>query len=386
VRIVVVTVEPPDPFGNAASRWFYVLFRGLVERGHDVTMLSTYGQVASRDRALELFPRSRFDLRCFAVAGEPGLRGKLTSAVRPFSYLFSRELHDEARRVLARPFDVLHLEQLWSGWLGWDYADRALLNVHYLYSSDLLGIRSHGVYDGLRRRATFRAERAILQHFPHLATLTERLAADVRRLSQRTPQLIPLGIDTSLYDFNAQDPEGPLTLGLVGNFSWQPTHRAGVRLLTELWPRVKARVPEARLLLVGRNAEKLMRAHAQDPTIEIHENVPDILPYFRRIHTLLYAPEHGSGTKVKVQESMALGIPVVTNTDGAEGIPATDGQQLAIADDNAGLVERAVELLQNPGLRRERRERARLLVEDVFGPQRALDAVERAHAHLSTRA
>lgn len=381
MRIVIVTVEPPDPFGNAASRWFYVLFRGLVERGHDVTCLSTYSTTVSRDRALDLFARPDYDLRCFRVEEGRGVRGKLATAVRPYSYLFSHDLKREAERVLAQPFDVLHLEQLWSGWLGWRHAPRALLNVHYLYSADLLGIRPHGLYDAVRRRAALRAERTILRHFPHLATLTERLVGDVERLAGRRPALIPLGLDASLYEFNGEDPTGPLTLGLIGNFSWQPTHRAGVRLLAELWPAVRSRVPEAKLLIVGRDAEQRMRPHAP-PDVEIHENVPDIMPYFRRLHALLYAPEHGSGTKVKVQEAMALGVPVVTNTDGAEGIPAIDGHELGLADDNAGLVERAVALLEHAQLRRERRLHARALVERVFGPEQTLSAVESAYRAL----
>lgn len=384
MRIVLVTIEPPDPFGNAASRWFYVLLRGLVERGHDVTCLSTCSKPDSRQRAMELFPSGRYDLRCFDVQPEGGLRGKLASAARPYSYVFSRSMRAAAAQVLQRPFDVLHLEQLWSGWLGWRQAQRALLNVHYLYSADLQGIRPRDPYDALRRHAALRAERSILRRFPHLATLTERLVADIERTGGKVPAIIPLGIDTSLYPFTDDDPEGPLTLGLVGNFSWQPTHRAGVRLLKHLWPAVKARMPEARLLVVGRDAERRMRPHAS-AEVEIHENVPDILPYFKRLHVLLYAPEHGSGTKVKVQEAMALGVPVVTNTDGAEGIPATDARELAIADDDAGLVERALALLQDDGLRRARRREARALVERAFGPDVTLSAVEAAYARLCAR-
>lgn len=385
VRIVVITIEPPDPFGNAASRWFYVLFKGLVERGHEVTLLSSYRDEESRAHALEHFPAPHYDLRCFPTGGQGGLRGKLESAVRPYSYVFSPAMRSEAARLLAQPFDVLHLEQLWSGWLGWRHAQKAILNIHYLFSQDLRGIRAKGTYDALRRQATFLAERRILKHFPHLATLTPRLVEEVRRLGGPTPALIPLGIDPALYSFSADDPLGPPTLGLIGNFAWQPTHRAGVRLLTELWPRIKALLPDTRLLIVGRDAERFMRPHVRDPEVELHENVPDILPYFRRMHTLLYAPEHGTGTKVKVQESMALGIPVVTNTDGAEGIPAHDGIELAMADDNDGLVERTVALLRDSELRRHRRVAARALLEKAFGPAATLPAVEAAYAALLPR-
>lgn len=383
MRIVVVTIEPPDPFGNPASRWYYVLFRGLVELGHDVTVLSACSDLASSERAEKLFPRPKYDLRCFRVGVHRGALGKLRSAWQPYSYVFSPDFRAEFEAQCQAGYDVLHLEHLWSAWLAWSRVDRALINVHYLFRADFADSAPASFYDRLRRIGTYASESRILNHFPHVATLTERLAADIRRIAPaRRPKLIPLGIDASLYPFSADDPQGPPTIGIVGNYGWSPTYRAAVRLKRDLWPRIKAAVPTARLLIVGRNAITQMGA-SDSPDVEIVENVPDIIPYFQRLHVLVNPPPHGSGTKVKIQEAMALGVPVVTNTDGGEGIPGRDGEHWGFADDDAGLVARAIALLEDPQLRRARRIAARALLEREFGPTRTMAAVFEAYSALA---
>ncbi|HEY0467789.1 MAG TPA: glycosyltransferase family 4 protein, partial [Polyangiaceae bacterium] len=250
--------------------------------------------------------------------------------------------------------------------------------------SDLIGTKPGNTYDRLRRLATYAAEYRILNHYRHVAALTDRLAADIHKIApRRRPAVLPLGIDASLYPFGADDPIGARTIGIIGNFSWTPTHRAAVRLLTKLWPRIKAKVPDAQLLIVGRDA--VLRIGRADPNsdVEIVENVPDIIPYFKRLHVLLYAPAHGSGTKVKVQEAMALGIPVVTNADGGEGIPAKDGEHWGLAEDDEGLIERTIALLNDADSRRARRIAARTLLEVEFGSTRTIGAVLEAYTHIA---
>jgi glycosyltransferase involved in cell wall biosynthesis len=107
--------------------------------------------------------------------------------------------------------------------------------------------------------------------------------------------------------------------------------------------------------------------------------VPDTAPYFEATDVMLYAPQVGSGMKVKVLEALAQGTPVVTTRDGVEGLPAVDGVHAGICDDDAGLVERTVALLKNPELRRARRLAGRELIERTCGPGPTVDALERVY-------
>src|SRR5439155_4106664 len=118
-RVVLVLHEPPVPFGtNAAGRWFYVLLKGLLEAGHRVTAFALWSRAADRDEAVRLFPPGQFDLRLYEPAASRGLAGKWSSVWRPCSYSFGEQFRADLARELDRGFDVLHLETLWTGWLG----------------------------------------------------------------------------------------------------------------------------------------------------------------------------------------------------------------------------------------------------------------------------
>ena len=91
---------------------------------------------------------------------------------------------------------------------------------------------------------------------------------------------------------------------------------------------------------------------------------------------MLYAPTRGSGMKVKVLEAFALGVPVVTNQDGVEGLMVGDRVHADVTDDDAELIDRTVALLQDPGLRARRAAAARTLVEQQCAPSRVLDILD----------
>lgn len=80
--------------------------------------------------------------------------------------------------------------------------------------------------------------------------------------------------------------------------------------------------------------------------------------------------------KVKVLEAFALGVPVVTNEDGVEGLPVLDGVHADVTDEDAVLIDRTVALLEDPGLRARRADAARSLVEQHCDPDRVIDILE----------
>ncbi|MEO6393526.1 MAG: glycosyltransferase family 4 protein [Pyrinomonadaceae bacterium] len=386
LHIILVMIEPPLPFGNAAARWYYVLLKGLVQRGHRVTAFAACGNPDDIDQAAKLFPAPGYDLRCFAFPERQGLRAKWQTLRQPFSYVFSDELRTAVKAELAADFDVLHLEMMWSGWLGLDHTKRALLNLHYLYEIDWQDAPNLTAGERRRRRHLLRAERSLLRRYPYVRTLTPRLTKRVQELHPSVlAETVPLGLDALLYEFRpAGRPAAVPTVGLVGSFNWGPTHSAGMRLVNRLWPEIKRQVPAARLLIVGREARTALKEFVDRPDVEINENVPDIAPHLRCMNVMLYAPGRGSGMKVKVLESMALGIPVVTTSEGVEGLSAVDGVQTGISDDDAGLIERTVALLNDPERAAQQSKAARTLIETDCDPDAALDAIERMYQRINT--
>lgn len=383
-RIVLVMIEPPLPFGNAAARWFYVLLKGLVERGHAVTAFAACSRPQEIEASLALFPAPAYDLRLYPFPKGGGVRGKWRTLRQPYSYMFGPELKRDLEAELARGFDVLHLEQLWSAWLGMGHVDRALVSVHYLAEIDLGESPSKGWRGALERRLMFGAERALLRRLRHVSTLSTRLEGEIRKINPSADvAVVPLGIDASLYPFIPDERRRDcVTIGLIGNMSWYPSYSAAKRLLGRLWPEIKRRVPDANVQIVGWSARSALRAHLEDPGVEIFEDVPETRPYFEKTGVMLYAPCRGSGMKIKILEAMGFGVPVVTTSEGVEGLPAVDGVHAGISEDDAGLIERAVALLQDPGLQERRRRAARTLLEEHCGPGPTVDAVESIYARM----
>lgn len=387
LRILLVMIEPPLPFGDAAARWFYVLLKGLVKRGHRVTAFATCSHPEQLEEAKTLFPSPDYDLRCYVNPERNGLIAKWDSLRRPYSYVFNPALYRDLEIALVGGFDVLHLEQLWSGWLGLDYADQAVINLHYLYEIDL----ANQPQDSLAERARFhmrsRAEKYLLCQYPTIRTLTPCLSARVRQISPTSEvHTVPLGIDLSLYPFESDGrPVRDPVVSLIGSFNWYPTYSGAIRLLTKLWPEIKRRVPHARLQFVGRDARGALRDFLDLPDVAIHENVPDIIPYFLDTDVLLYAPYRGSGMKVKILEAFALGVPVVTTSEGVEGLPAMDGLHASICEDDAGLIDHTVALIKDQERRQKQRIAARQLLESHCSPYTTLNAVEDIYAAVSRR-
>jgi glycosyltransferase involved in cell wall biosynthesis len=85
----------------------------------------------------------------------------------------------------------------------------------------------------------------------------------------------------------------------------------------------------------------------------------------------------GGGTRLKILEAMALGLPVVSTPKGAEGIDAADGQQILLGDRPSDLADRIASLVEDPGRSREIGEAGRELVLASYGPaalDRSVDA------------
>jgi glycosyltransferase involved in cell wall biosynthesis len=299
--------------------------------------------------------------------------------------MFSDDLRQDLEQELARGFDVLHLEQLFSGWLGLGYRDRTLVNVHYLSGIDLEGAPLRGWRGHLVRYLLRTTEQRLLRRFTHFRTVSARLLSRILHANPVAQvRTVPLGLDMAQYEYLSRDrrPSDPV-VSLIGNMNWYPTRSAAERFLTQLWPAIRTRVPGAQAWIVGWNARVALKKFLSIAGVRIEENVPDIRPWFERTGVLLYAPARGSGMKVKVLEALGFGVPVVTTSEGVEGLPAVDGIHAGISDDDSGLVERTVRLLSDPQAQERQRAAGRALLESHCGARPTLDALETIYKEIT---
>ena len=169
-------------------------------------------------------------------------------------------------------------------------------------------------------------------------------------LSDRTQRirLVPNAVDTEYYR-PAQE-ETRRGVLFVGNFENLPNLDAFEYFTSEIWPRLRQRMPEAEVSVVGAKMPDSIRAWDGRDGIRIVGTVPDMRPYYHR-HRLLACPiRAGSGTRLKLLEAYAAGIPAVATRLAAEGIEGQDGEHLLVADDPESFVEAMERLLRDEEL------------------------------------
>jgi glycosyltransferase involved in cell wall biosynthesis len=152
----------------------------------------------------------------------------------------------------------------------------------------------------------------------------------------------------------------------------------GVRWFTsEVLPRIRARRPGTTLALAGRNpAPAVLAAARQDPLITITGTVPDIRPYLWNSALSIVPLRIGGGTRLKIYEAMAAGVPVVSTSIGAEGLAVTEGRDILLADDPERFAAHCLMLLDSDPMRMAQSQYARDLVSANFSWNRVATLFE----------
>jgi GT2 family glycosyltransferase len=154
----------------------------------------------------------------------------------------------------------------------------------------------------------------------------------------------------------------------VGGFQHDPNVDAVVHFVADVLPRIRARLPEVTLTVVGSHTPQSVVALA-GPHVRVLGWVPDLTELYRG-HRVAIAPlRYGAGLKGKVAESLAQGVPTVATPVGAEGFGAEHRRHMligAVPDEFADLV---VELYTDPGLWGTLSTEGRKLIDARFSPE-----------------
>lgn len=165
------------------------------------------------------------------------------------------------------------------------------------------------------------------------------------------------GVDVKF--FARVKPRSGQTVLFIGNFKWLPNRDAAKFLTKEIWPKIAAALPQAELLIVGRNPTKEILKLAQTG-VRIESDVADIRTAFAKASVLLAPIRNGRGTKYKVLEAMASGLPVVTTKLGIEGIEA--GGSVLVAETAEDLAGQTIKVLRDQRLAARLADKAKTIV------------------------
>jgi glycosyltransferase involved in cell wall biosynthesis len=167
---------------------------------------------------------------------------------------------------------------------------------------------------------------------------------------RRSIRVIPNGVDVDHYrPLKGREPDRRALL-FVGNFRHLPNRDALDYFFGEVWDRICERVPEARLTVVGAGTTDDFTSYGSRERVKVVGPVSDVLPYYQGHGALVVPIRAGSGTRLKILEAMACGLPVVSTALGAEGIDCAPGRHILIADGASAFAEAVQALAEDQDL------------------------------------
>jgi len=212
-------------------------------------------------------------------------------------------------------------------------------------------------------RKMLRYERAAVCKFQHVIAVSENDRSLMTRwVDGDRVTVVPTGVDLAQYqpdpaasDRNASAP----LITFVGAMDWEPNVDGVEYFCGEVWPQIKAEVPQARFRIVGRNPDRRVQKWASnsanpndDGSVEVTGRVPSIVEHLRQSAVVVVPLRIGGGTRLKIYEAMATGKAVVSTTVGAEGLDVHHGRDIILADDPRSFAQAVIMLFRDRELRR----------------------------------
>jgi glycosyltransferase involved in cell wall biosynthesis len=157
------------------------------------------------------------------------------------------------------------------------------------------------------------------------------------------------GVDVEFFHPQRDVDRDPSRMLFLGSLDWRPNQDAAVQLFSQVLPKVRAAVPRATAVVVGRRPPNWLRELASNtPGAELYADVPDVRPFLARCGFLVVPLRIGGGSRLKILEALAAGTPVVSTRVGAEGLELAAGRDLLVCDTLEGLPELAAGAIRRP--------------------------------------
>lgn len=353
-----------------------------ISKYHDVYLLS----LASKDE-LDFVPiMLKYCKQVEVVPFQHNSFSRLIRWVRIFSNLFtqvplevaakeSTEMKKKVKEITNDDFDVIQVE-----WLQMAH----YLPFDLLKNTPLILVEHDVAYVPLKRRSSTETgilkyimtrecykmkkyEREICHKFSKIIAMSE---IDKERLLELNENLdvsvVPNGVDTH-YISPEIDQEDSGSLLFIGWMKHYPNRDAMIFFLKEVFPLIIKEIPSIKVYIVGQHApQELLTLAKSNPNIICTGYVEDVREYLHKCTVYICPLRIGGGTRLKILEAMAAGIPIVSTTVGAEGLSVKQGENILLSDSPEMFAKETIRLLNNLELRNKLVKNARNFVEQNY--------------------
>jgi glycosyltransferase involved in cell wall biosynthesis len=271
------------------------------------------------------------------------LRGFFGRWPLPVVNYTSESMNAAIRRVANEPFDLIHLESIhMAGYLShlfrnhripvfWDWHNiESEIMFRYGQNTPSAARAYYARFTGHR---LVKLEDSLLRKpFGHVVCSAREQDSLLQRVPRAKVAVIENGVDTAYFSERTAAPRLRTRLVFIGAMSYHANSDAALFFAHEIWPAIHARFPEWTFTIAGSNPPDALRAIHAKNGIEVTGTVADVRPYYREAVAALVPLRVGAGTRLKILEAMAAGVPVISTSLGAEGLAVSPGKDLLIAN------------------------------------------------------
>jgi glycosyltransferase involved in cell wall biosynthesis len=335
-RVLTVRREPGYSFSK--------LFRGAV--GRTPLPLLNYTTDSMRQTLEDLLAETEFDI-------------VQVESIHLMGYL------QIIRRAQSRPLIVCD----------WHNIESELMSRYSEREGNLL----RRAYARRTARLTRNFERRALDKFDAHVSVSERDAGRLRKLNSKARIfVIENGVDAGHYSDDQLEQAhaarrtqqtsrySPNRIVFVGSMDYHANIDGAVSFSRAVWPRLRERKPDLTFNIVGRDPSPEVRLLGSLPGIEVTGTVDDVRPYYRQAIAAIVPLKVGGGSRLKILEAMAAGVPVISTKLGAEGLEVERGKNILIADTNEKMIEAIIRLIEQPEQRKQLSDAGRALVANRY--------------------
>lgn len=282
-----------------------------------------------------------------------------------------------------RRYDATVVEHFWCAQYASRLAkhtDRLLLNLHnvesVLYGSSAAAGR--WPVSAAMRRFEDRCRALEREWLPRYDVLLTASAEDAERVKGMAPASQVLVYPNALPRTPRPREAEQETIAFSGNLEYGPNVAAVRFFRKEVWPVLRAEHPGLTWILIGRNEQAVRKYVAGDPRVVVTGAVEDAVKALARARVIVVPLLSGSGTRLKILEAWAAARPVVSTPLGAEGLGATDGEDIVLASSSEAFARTVSRLLRQSCERERLGEGGRRRYEENFTWERAWAALSTA--------
>ena len=352
MKVLQICNKPPYPPNEGGSMAMHAVTRMLLQQHCSVKVLAMENQkcpVSLADIPEEYRQQTGFEwifvdtrLNPFAAL-RALLRNRSYHVVRFYSKTFAQRLKEILQE---EQYDIIQLETVYPA---------VYLPLIRSCSSAKVVIRAHNIEHKIWERIAIHTRNPFKKAYLRiLSRQLQRFELDALSLADGIETISP--VDSEYFQKKTDTPVCVIPFGIplrpvqpkpsaqphrlfsLASMNWKPNEE-GIRwFVRESWPLIRQRHPNAEFRIAGRHTPPHLLAPLPGG-IRIVGEVEDSEAFMRESGILVVPLLSGSGIRIKILEAMSLGVPVISTSIGAEGIPVTDRKNILIADTPAAFAD-----------------------------------------------